>query len=814
MTKRFIDFTLALIGIILTLPFLPLIALMIKLDSPGTVFYCCDRIGKHGTRFKMYKFRTMYDMLVPIGDSISPEGDPRVTPFGRILRRTKLNEFPQLINILKGEMSFVGPRPEAPDLAALYPLYAREIFTVKPGLVGPNQILGRNEEEWYPEGVDPQQYYLEAILPQKLPIDLAYLREASTLKDLKYIALGIRATIFKSVNLQRVLQNRAQLFLLGTDVGLSMLSFGLALVLQFEGLTDHHSRSDFLQLLLVVVLIRVSCFFYFSLYSRLIRYFSFADMLAVLQGVSSGSILVALLGLTPSGSLRTLSPSALVIDWLGLLVFMLSVRIAVCFMHERRARQRCQAEQMRRVLIFGAGDAGALAYQFLMTSKTDTHDVVGFLDDDVAKRYKTLYGKRVLGNRFNLEALVKLYRVHEVLLALPSASAQDIAAIVQACQCAEVPYRFFSTLQADKRRLHIGELLEMRDLSTDTTTLRQIFEGKRVLLAGAGGAFSLELCRQLLCLAPQQLIILERYETYLTDLVTRLEQTCRQAHLTPILCPLVDHDLIEDVFLNYKPDIVLHNAMRKYPPFLPFQRESIIRSNYLMTFAMAKHAALTGCSHFVLVSSEEANNRGNLIADSLRAVEIGLRQFFAPYATRLSVTRMCNILENRDGVIGRLEDQMRNRETIVLPDREVRCSVLTVQSAVHFLLDTLVQLDRLNLADGIFVCPYASSLRLVDVVQKLAWLNGLEIDADVTVYVPCDSPESATAGGRARVTVPPETLLMTENPGIQLLKQPALSTSQEAMQAVQALLNFDEQDFSNNRWERPTHTLLCLESPL
>jgi FlaA1/EpsC-like NDP-sugar epimerase/lipopolysaccharide/colanic/teichoic acid biosynthesis glycosyltransferase len=812
--KQCIDFILALVGILSTLPFLPLIALIIKLDSKGTVFYCCDRIGKDGKLFKMYKFRTMYEMRGPIGDSVSPQGDPRVTPFGRILRRSKLNELPQLFNILKGEMSFVGPRPEAPNLAALYPPHAREIFTVKPGLVGPNQILGRNEEEWYPEGVAPQQYYIEAILPQKLPTDLAYVREASVLKDLHYIILGIRETIFKAICWQRVLQNKSRLFLLGADFMLSMLSFGLALALRFESFADHHALGDFLQLLPVVVLIRVSCFFYAGLYSSLIRYFSFADILAVFQGVSIGSILLVLLGFTPSVSLRTLSPSALLIDWLGLLVFMLSVRIALRFFHERHVRQPRQAEPTRRVLIFGAGDAGALACQFLMASKTAMHDVVGFLDDDATKRYKTLYGKRVLGNRFNLETLAKLYQVHEVWLALPSAPAQELAAIMQACRCAGVPYRIFSTPQEEKRSLPFGELFETRDLPADATALRHIFADKRVLIAGASGAFSMELCRQILSFAPQRLIILERYETYLTELVTRLQQMSPSACITPILCSPVDNGPIKDVFLDYRPHIVFHNAMRKYPPFLPFQSESIIRANYLATFTLAQHAAATGCSHFVLVSSEEADNRGNLIADSLRTVEIGLRQFFATHATRLSVTRLCDILENRDGVIRRLEEQIRNRETIVLPHREVQCWVLAVQPAVHFLLDTLVQLDRLGLKDGIFVCPYASSLRLLEVIQKLAALNGLQVDVDFTVRFQCEPPDPPTGAGRALVTALQDALVMTENPGIRLLKQPALSTSQKVAQAVQELLNFDEQDLRNDRWERLTRTLLCPESPL
>lgn len=195
MLKRAIDIVLAIVGLALVLPMVPMIAFLLKYDSNGPVFYLCDRVGLNGKRFKMYKFRTMYDEPEAEGPSVCPAGDRRVTRVGHVLRRTKLNELPQLFNILKGEMSFVGPRPEAPDLAAHYPPYARAIFTVKPGLVGPNQILTRYEEEWYPPEADPKQYYLESILPQKLPVDLAYVNQSSAWNDLKYLCLGVVATL-------------------------------------------------------------------------------------------------------------------------------------------------------------------------------------------------------------------------------------------------------------------------------------------------------------------------------------------------------------------------------------------------------------------------------------------------------------------------------------------------------------------------------------------------------------------------------------------------------------------------------------------
>ena len=148
---------------------------MQRMDSKGPLFYMADRVGYDLRPFKMYKFRTMVDTSVQIGDCLCPKFDPRVTRLGNFLRRTKINEIPQVINILKGDMSFVGPRPETPELAILYPEKAMVMLTIKPGLVGPASIHGRNEEESYPLGVDIKKYYIKHLLPVKVKKDKNYI---------------------------------------------------------------------------------------------------------------------------------------------------------------------------------------------------------------------------------------------------------------------------------------------------------------------------------------------------------------------------------------------------------------------------------------------------------------------------------------------------------------------------------------------------------------------------------------------------------------------------------------------------------------
>ena len=810
MLKRFLDVLLSLIGILLVLPFFPFLALLLKLDSKGPIFYLCERVGKDGKVFKMYKLRTMYHMPVFIGASVSPAGDPRVTPMGRFLRRTKLNEVPQLLNVLKGNMTLVGPRPEAPDLAALYPPYAKEVFTVKPGLVGPNQILGRNEEEWYPTGVDPQQYYIESILPKKLPIDLEYVRHTSPFNDLRYIILGAKATLCKALSWNLVLQNSSQLALCGIDLVLSLLSMTLALLLRFEGWPPGVHVSHLLQLLSVAVLVRMPCFVSFRLYSTLVRYLSYADILNVCKSVSVGSFL--LVGCAIFFSLQPFSRAVFLIDWLSLIFLMSAARFALRLAWEWRAKTR-QLRHQCRVLIYGAGATGALAYRFLRGEKERVYEVVGFLDDDPAKRYRTLHGKKVLGNRFNIESVVKLYQIHEILLAMPYAVPHDLHKIIQACHSAGVRYRFFpiphdhgcpDRLSMAGREVPLKPLFITPTIDCNQSAVRPILEGKCVLLAGAGGALGLELCQHILRFSPQKLIIVDRYEPYLTERVSRLLQALPDACIIPVLCPPSGHESLAKAFLDHKPHIVFHNAMRKYLPFFPFQVDSIVQTNYLFTFTLARQAAQAACNHFVLISSEAAAIRGNLISESLRAAEVSLDQFFADQKTNLVTVRLCDILENQGGIITRLKEQMANREPVTL-SRSAKHVFLSKQDAVHLILDSLTQAANfpIDKADkGIFVYKPNTAIPLVEVASVLAMLEGVQLGIDI----PVKFLDDALPDGRAPLA--DQDIVMTSNRHISLLRFPPLLKSPMVTKALQDLLHMQEQDLHRALWTQPTQTLL------
>lgn len=191
--KRAFDLTLSSVVILIALPLWVAVALAIKLDSPGPVIHRATRIGWGGNPFTIHKFRTMVAGASRQAPGITRRGDPRITRAGRFLRRLKIDEMPQLIDVLRGEMSIVGPRPEDPRYVAHYTPEQRRALTVRPGMASPAFIKYRREEDLLASaGDDVEQAYLTQIMPDKLRLDLEYIEQQSFLGDL---AILVRAAL-------------------------------------------------------------------------------------------------------------------------------------------------------------------------------------------------------------------------------------------------------------------------------------------------------------------------------------------------------------------------------------------------------------------------------------------------------------------------------------------------------------------------------------------------------------------------------------------------------------------------------------------
>ena len=428
MLSRVLDIFMGLLGFLFLMLMLPVIGLLIKLDSEGPVFYRCDRVGKDGNVFKMFKFRTMYETRTPLGASVSPQGDPRVTQVGRLLRRSKLNEFPQFLNVLRGDMTLVGPRPEAPDLAEVYPTQARAIFAVKPGLVGPNQILGRNEEECYPPNVDPAKYYIQKILPAKLPLDLEYIQNKSLFLDLKYIFLAAMVTITGAISWQQLRDNLGQISLLITDTVCCLLSFQLAYFFQFRAMLPLGPHPGAWKILPYILLVRLPILACLGCYQIVIRYFGLSDVKQLFWGVSLGSVGLIMVTWFSGLSLADYGRTVFLLDWLMLTLLLSGYRAMIKSVEWHRSNNKKKVNNFkpRRVLIWGAGDEGRWCLRYL-DQNSRAYEVVGFIDENPKMRHRRIDGLKVLGNHHHLDVLVPLHEIQEIFIASTEVTASQLA---------------------------------------------------------------------------------------------------------------------------------------------------------------------------------------------------------------------------------------------------------------------------------------------------------------------------------------------------------------------------------------------------
>jgi len=196
-SKRIFDLTASTLSLLILSPVIFICAILSKLQSPGPIFYKAKRIGLGGATFSMLKFRTMVANADSIGAGITGYRDPRITMIGRFLRKSKWDELPQLLNVLKGDMSIVGPRPEAPKYVDFYSEEQRMVLQVRPGITGPSQIANRNEEEKLKGHDKTEEYYVNVLMPEKLKIDLQYVKNNNLKSDIKFLFKTIIAILRK-----------------------------------------------------------------------------------------------------------------------------------------------------------------------------------------------------------------------------------------------------------------------------------------------------------------------------------------------------------------------------------------------------------------------------------------------------------------------------------------------------------------------------------------------------------------------------------------------------------------------------------------
>ncbi len=736
MLKRLFDIVFSIIGMLFAFPLMMLIAGVAKLTNSGPILFKQIRVGRKGRHFRIYKFRTMVENAASLGAGVSGKKDPRVTRFGRLLRATKLDELPQLINVIKGEMSIVGPRPELPEYVNHYTDEQRQVLNVRPGIIGPSQIIGRNEAEMFLdcEG-NLEDYYLQHILPDKLKIDLEYSKRPKLSNDIKLLLKGLYATAIGYFG-PAWLKGRTgwpNLFIL--DLFLVFISNFLAYSLRFDWSIPDREMSIFLKSLPIVVTMRVIFFLSFRLYQSFFKYIGIRDLMQIVKActASTAAIVIVIFFF----GLRVHSRSIFLIDWAFLMLSMAGVRVILRLLCENKSPQ--SYAPVSNLLIVGAGDVGEMLARDLIKNGQQ-YRVVGFIDDDPTKVNTTIHGIKVLGRREDIPNVARMVRADEILIAISQISPHDMRSILSHCEKAKIKHRIVPAVSdlvsgrihlSKVREVDVSDLLGRQPLCLDLAAIEEFISGKRVLITGAGGSIGSELSVQVASHNPAGMLLLDRNENYLFELQTDLcsDDRGNGANFQFVIADITDIAKIEKLFSKFRPQIVFHAAAQKHVPLSEHNADEAVRNNVLGTKVLSIAANRYSVDHFVLVSSDKAVNPTSVMGATKRIAEIFLRSLSEYSSTSYITVRFGNVLNSHGSVVPLFMKQIRKGGPIVITDPRIERFFMSIPEAVNLILQAVT----MGSSGEIYILDMGKSIKIETLAIEMIKLAGLRPKVDIEI---------------------------------------------------------------------------------
>lgn len=751
--KRTFDVCMAALGLLFTAPLLTLISVLIKLDSPGPVIFRQVRVGQGFRPFAIQKFRTMAVDTPGACLPLTVGQDPRITRIGRILRKFKLDELPQLLNVLKGDMSFVGPRPEVPRYVERLRSDFSEVLSVRPGITDLASLRYIDEAALLAYSSDPEEEYQLKILPEKLKLAKLYIRHMSlrfdiaiviqtllhiarlpivvfTLPELKTAVESPLASPWISLS-SFILRWRKPIIVV-LDVVLIILANYFAFVLRYDGNIPEGEINTFEQTVLALVAIRGVAFALFGLNEGLWRYTSIWDLQNIMAGVLTSTVVFYgwvhwVMGIS------SYPRSIFAIDVILLIGFLAGVRLS-----SRVLRDKPIFQKKRKVLIVGAGDSGERVVREMKTRTVFNCQPIGFVDDNVSLLNQRIHGVRVLGAVQDLPKLVEEFKPEVVVVALPDSTPEFLRDLVIKLE----PYNIsIKTLPAKEellsdqstvsqiRNVSIPDLLSRAPIHLDNEATRHMVRGKCVLITGAGGSIGSELARQITLFEPKVLLLYERHENSLYNIHKELDDRKFGFPIVPLIGDVTDAQRLCTVLEQYKPHILFHAAAHKHVPLVELNPLEAVKNNCIGTRVTAEAASLYGVEQFVHISTDKAVNPSSVMGATKRVAELIIQDIARSSQTRFLLVRFGNVLGSSGSVLLRFQDQIRTGGPVTVTHPEIRRYFMLIPEAVQLVL----QAATIGEQGHIYILDMGEQIRVLDIARSLIRLSGLNPGKDIPI---------------------------------------------------------------------------------
>lgn len=517
-----------------------------------------------------------------------------------------------------------------------------------------------------------------------------------------------------------------------------VLSLLAAYALRFDLMIPAEYWPRIVTLIPLILAIKLAVFWSFYCFRGWWRYVSVADLILIAKANVISSLLLAFIALVLL-DLDRVPRSVVILD--GVLCFLMigGVRFIVRAIREEYFPLRQGTEtRPRQVLIVGAGAAGqAIVREVRQNARLDMH-LVGFIDDDSAKRSALIQGLKVLGNRDDLKKMVQIKRVEEVIIAIPSATGHQIRSLVDQCRNMNINFKVLPSvgeliggkiLLQQVRELDLNDLLGRETINLDMVKIRADLGGKRVLITGAGGSIGSELCRQVARFDPAVVVLFDNAETPLFRIEQELLRRFPKLKIAAVIGDVRNFSQVDVVFKKYQPEVVFHTAAYKHVPMMENNPAEAVNCNVQGTRILADAADRCRVNKFVMVSTDKAVRPTNVMGTSKRIAELYVQALNHHSATAFVTTRFGNVLGSNGSVIPTFKDQISRGGPVTVTHPEVTRFFMTIPEASQLVL----QAGSMGEGGEIFLFDMGEPVKIKHLAEEVIRLSGLKPYEDIDI---------------------------------------------------------------------------------
>ena len=522
-----------------------------------------------------------------------------------------------------------------------------------------------------------------------------------------------------------------------------MLSFLLANNMQFN---RTWFGEQYPKLLLFFIIIKLPVFGFSKQYRGWWRYVGISDLLDIgAASLVSTFIIVALWFVLFLGPLRKfpsmanlteINQSIFVSDMFFTFLLLGGLRMAIRLYYEDF--RAIEGGRLKRFLIVGAGNAGEALLREIHRMPVTQYDVVGFVDDDPMKQGINIHSISVLGTIDELPKICADYNIEEIAIAIPSATHQQLRHVIRVCEGIKIRFRMVPSITdiasgrfkvSQIRDVDINDLLGREVVQLDLDLIGEFATNKTILVTGAGGSIGSEMCRQLCNFKPKLLLLVEQAENPLFYIERELKKIYPDVPLTTLICDITDKTRVEQIFAEYRPEVVIHAAAHKHVPLMELNPGEAIKNNIIGSKIVADTADKFGSSNCVMISTDKAVNPTSIMGSTKRIAEMYIQNLSQTSKTNFVTVRFGNVLGSNGSVIPIFKQQIAEGGPVTVTDAEMKRYFMTIPEASQLVL----QAASMGKGGEIFVLDMGEPVKIVDLARELIILSGFRPGEDIEI---------------------------------------------------------------------------------